>query len=264
MLPDIRAVIAAMVAAVGLLMATFGVVATLRVAQQHQSESLRADLAARGRSAPPAQSGTRTVLIVDTPGPHLATPVSGATPARAPAVDPAPEPATPVPAIAVQAVPLEPPLAASPPVEVPPQTPPADTPQPVEAAQATLTPPAETTQAAPPAPPPAEIAQAAPPATSLAEDRQAAPPAEPPMGGPLAEPPRRQAETSRGDARDNPSSAKRAAAERARKARAARIARERKAAKRAAQARRAKQPGPAPGGSNTFGNINQVGGTFRQ
>jgi hypothetical protein len=251
MLPDIRAVIAALVAAVGLLMATFGVVATLRVAQQHQSESLRADLAARGRSAPPANSqpGRRTVLIVDTPGPHLARPVSSATPERAPAVDPAPEPAIPVPAIAVQAVPLEPPVAALPPAEAP---------QPVEAARATPTPPAETTQKATPATPLAETAGATPPAETTQ------PPAEPPMGGPLAEPPRRQAETSRSDARDNPNSARRAAAEKARKARAARIARERKAAKRAAQARRAKQPSPASGGSNTFGNINQVGGTFRQ
>jgi hypothetical protein len=258
MLPDIRAVIAAMVAAVALLMATFGVVATLRVAQQHQSESLRADLAARGRLAlppnsQPAKSGERTILIVDTPGPHLATPVSSATPEPAPAVDPPPEPAPPVPAIAVQAVPLEPPVVVLP-------LPPADVPQPVEAARAAPTPPAETTRATPPA----EIARTTPPAPPPTETTQATPPAEPPMGGPLAEPPRRQAETPRSDARDNPNTARRAAAEKARKARAARIARERKAAKRAATARRAKQPIPASGGSNTFGNINQVGGTFRQ
>jgi hypothetical protein len=245
MLPDICAVIAAIVAAVGLLMATFGVVATLRVAQQHQSDSLRADLAARGRSAPPAnsqpaKSGERTILIVDTPGPHLATPVRSATPERAPAADSTPEPATPVPAIAVQAVPLEPPVAA---------LPPADTPQPVEAARAT-----------PPATRSDEAAQTTPPT----ETAQAAPPAAPPMGGPLTEPPRRQAETPRSDTRDNPSSAKRAAAEKARKVRAARIARERRAAKGAAQARRAKPPSAAVGGTNTFGNINQIGGTFRQ
>jgi ribonuclease E len=249
MLPDIRAVIAAILAAVGLLMATLGIVATLRVAQQHQSDSLRADLATRGRSAPPAnselpaKSGERTILIVDTPGPHLATPVRSATTERAPAADSAPEPATPVPAIAVQAVAQEPPVAALPPAEVPRQTPPADTPKPVEAARA-----------APPATPPAETARTAPPAETTT------PPAEPPIGGPLAEPPRRQAS----DAGENPSNARRTAAEKARKARAARIARERKAGKRAAQARRAQQPSPAFGGSNTFGNINQVGGTFRQ
>jgi hypothetical protein len=244
MLPDIRAVIAAIVAAVGLLSAAFGVVATLRVAQQQHAVSFQADLAARGRPAPPASpvpaanAGERMVLIIDTPGPHLATPVSSA-----PAEDPAPEPVPPAPAIAVQTAPLEPlVLAAALPVDAPQAAPH------VGAAQRK---------------PAAEHAQATP----LTEAAQPAPPSDPPIGGPLvAEPPRRQAETPRSGAGDDSASRKRAAAEKARKARAARIAKERKAAaKRAAQARRAKQPAsPSFGNTNSFGTINQVGGTFRQ
>ena len=58
MLPDIRAVIAAIVAAIGLLMIAFGAVAAFRVAQENQSGSLQADLATRGHAVPP-QSGQR-------------------------------------------------------------------------------------------------------------------------------------------------------------------------------------------------------------
>ncbi len=76
MLPDIRAVIAAMMAAVGLLMISFALVSTYRVAQQHQAGSLQADLAKRGRAAFTAQSGERQIPIIETPGPHLAAPVA--------------------------------------------------------------------------------------------------------------------------------------------------------------------------------------------
>ena len=68
MLPDIRAVIAAMMAAIGLLMIAFALVATYRVAQQHQAGSLQEDLVKRGRAALPAQSGERPVLIIETAG----------------------------------------------------------------------------------------------------------------------------------------------------------------------------------------------------
>jgi hypothetical protein len=261
MLPDIRAVLAAIVAAVGLLVAAFGVVATLRVAQQQHAGSFQADLAARGRpvqpasATPSATAGERMVLIIDTPGPHLAPvarsaapviPVAQALvqePARAPAQEPAPD-APPAPIIAVQTLPLPPPvLTVATLVDAPQAAPHAQAPQPR---------------------PPAEAAQATPPI----EAAQVAPPSDPPIGGPLvAEPPRRQAETSRSGAGDDAAAnRKRAAAEQARKARAARIAKERKAAaKRAAQARRAKQPSsPSFGNSNRFGTINQVGGTFSQ
>jgi hypothetical protein len=240
MLPDIRAVIAAIVAAVGLLSAAFGLVATLRVAQQQHSASFQADLAARGRpvlpasATPSAPPGERVVLIVDTPGPHLAPPARSPVPVNAPAEDPAPEPVPPAPAVAVQTLALAPLVVPAAPAVDPPQAAPhAQAPQP--------RPPAEATQATPPT-----------------EAAQATPPSDPPIGGPLlAEPPR--------SASDNSANRKRAAAEKARKVRAARIARERKAAKRAAQARRAKQPSsPSFGNTNTFGTINQVGGTFRQ
>jgi hypothetical protein len=70
MLPDIRAVIAALFAAVGLLMIAFGAVAMFRVAQDSHG-AVQADLAKRGRSAPPPLSGQQ-VTVVDTPGPHIA------------------------------------------------------------------------------------------------------------------------------------------------------------------------------------------------
>jgi len=70
MLPDIRAVIAALFAAVGLLMIAFGAVATFRVAQDSHG-ALQADLAKRGRSASPPPSG-QPITVVDTPGPHIA------------------------------------------------------------------------------------------------------------------------------------------------------------------------------------------------
>lgn len=71
MLPDIRAVIAAVFAAVGLLMASFGLVATFRVAHDSRADSLQADLAQRGRSAPP-RAGGAAAAIIETSGPRAA------------------------------------------------------------------------------------------------------------------------------------------------------------------------------------------------
>jgi hypothetical protein len=72
MLPDLRAVIAATIATVGLLMIAFGAVAAFRVAQGSHG-SLQAELAVRARMAellpPPAR---RPVRVIDTPGPHIA------------------------------------------------------------------------------------------------------------------------------------------------------------------------------------------------
>ena len=69
MLPDIRAAIAAVFAAVGRLMIAFGAVAMFRVAQDGHG-ALQADLAKRGQSAVPSRQ--QTVTVVDTPGPHIA------------------------------------------------------------------------------------------------------------------------------------------------------------------------------------------------
>lgn len=255
MLPDIRAVIAAIVAAVGLVSAAFGLVATLRVAQQQHSVSFQADLAARGRqpapapapiTTPAASSDERIVLIIDTPGPHLAPSPRRAAPVSA-AVE-KPEALPPAPAITVQTAAFEPP---------------------VMAAGSSVDPPQAAPHAVAPQPrPPAEAAPATPPT----ETAQAAPPSDLPIGGPLlAEPPRRLAEAPQRGAADNAAAErKRAAAEKARKARAARIARQRKAAKRAAQVRAKQRSSPsfgnanALGNGNTFGTINQIGGTFRQ
>jgi len=72
MLPDIRAVSAAFVAAIGLLMIAFAAVAAVRVAQESRFASLQSDLARRGQAAPP-QTGQR-VAVIETPGPHIAPP----------------------------------------------------------------------------------------------------------------------------------------------------------------------------------------------
>ena len=63
MLPDIRAVIAAVVVAIGLLTISFGLVATFRVAQDVRAGVLQADLAQRGRAPLPANSDARTIPI---------------------------------------------------------------------------------------------------------------------------------------------------------------------------------------------------------
>jgi hypothetical protein len=99
MLPDIRAVIAAMVAAVGLLLISFALVSTYRIAQQHQAGSLQTDLAKRGQTVP-APSGDRAVPIIETPGPHL-TPVETVAATLA-------EPAPPM--AAIETPPAEPPI----------------------------------------------------------------------------------------------------------------------------------------------------------
>lgn len=70
MLPDIRAVFAAFVAAVGLLTIAFAATAAFRVAQEARSVSFQADLAQRGHAVQP-QGGQR-VTVIETPGPHLA------------------------------------------------------------------------------------------------------------------------------------------------------------------------------------------------
>lgn len=67
MLPDIRAVIAAIVTALGLLTISFGVGAAFRVAQDDRAGFLHAELAQRGRQLAPVSTAPRAILIVDTP-----------------------------------------------------------------------------------------------------------------------------------------------------------------------------------------------------
>lgn len=69
MLPDIRAVIAAIVMAIGLLTISFGLVATFRVAQDVRAGVLQADLAQRGRTPLPVNTEPRAILIIETPDP---------------------------------------------------------------------------------------------------------------------------------------------------------------------------------------------------
>jgi type IV secretory pathway VirB10-like protein len=105
MLPDIRAVFGTIVAAIGLLMIAFGVVATYRVSRENQTGPLQADLR-RSRDVQLASATQRPVLIVQTPGPHLAP---RATPLAA----------NPVPFVEVAAA-LAPPLLTPPPPAAPP------------------------------------------------------------------------------------------------------------------------------------------------
>src|SRR4051794_9683375 len=80
MLPNIRAVIAAIAGAAALMVIAFGVVAMFRVAQESRAGLLHADLAQRGRAAPPEH---RPVAIIETPGPTVM--------AKAPEVETAPQ-----------------------------------------------------------------------------------------------------------------------------------------------------------------------------
>jgi type IV secretory pathway VirB10-like protein len=117
MLPDIRAVVAAIFAAIALLAISFGVAATFRVAQESSTGPLQADLAQRTRTFVPASGEQRTVLLIDTPAPLEPVPVSAVEVKDAPDIPPpveiaaAPqaEPAPP-PEPAVQPSAAEPPL----------------------------------------------------------------------------------------------------------------------------------------------------------
>ncbi len=93
MLPGIRAVIAVIGAAVGLLMIAFVLAAAFRVAQESRAASLQADLAQRGRAEPPVH---RPIAIIETPAPTVLA-AAPATPERAPdPVEAAPAPETPI------------------------------------------------------------------------------------------------------------------------------------------------------------------------
>jgi hypothetical protein len=230
MLPDIRAVLAALVAAVGLLMVSFALVATFRVAQGQRStalqasltDSFRTPLAEQARAPTEQPSPERAVLIVETPGPLMA-PVP-------PALDPpiavkvariaeaAPERA---PVARVERLPIAPIVAALPEVQTPAE------PSPAEAAMG------GPLVAEPPAPKPETPRVAA------------------------VEPVQRDIERR---ATEQKAVERKFAAEKARKAR---VAREKKkaAARRAAQARAAKQKAATPFGNNQFGN-GAFGGTF--
>ena len=116
MLPNIRAVIAAMAAAISLLILAFGVVATLRVAQESRAGSLHADLTRRGQAA---AAEPQPVMVIETPGPTLLAKAPEVE-ALPPADEPAPA-ATEPPAMereqapqSVAAIPETPPIAAVP------------------------------------------------------------------------------------------------------------------------------------------------------
>lgn len=219
MLPDLRAVLAATIATVGLLMLAFGAVAAFRVAQSSHG-ALQADLTKRTRMAELAPPAHHPIRVIDTPGPHIA-------------------PFPPLPVREVKDAPIasvlidRPGPAPAEPLAAPPEQPPATVPTPE--------PPIPPVAAAPPAPAPAAPAQ------------PAAPPGSPnsAIGGPFAEP-RIPTEAERAAAKAE--RARKLAA--AKKARAARLARQRKAAARRAALARAKQlqSQQATSFNNNFGN----------
>jgi type IV secretory pathway VirB10-like protein len=116
MLPDIRAAIAGLFAVVGLLMIAFGAVATFRVAQDSHG-ALQADLAKRGRAAPPP-SGQQPVAVIATPGPHIAPfpPLPVVEVKDAPIAEVRDTPASPPPPSPPMTVSVPPPPAAEPPI----------------------------------------------------------------------------------------------------------------------------------------------------
>ena len=117
MLPNIRVVLGAIVAAVALLAMSFGLVATFRVAQDTRIGMLQADLAQRGRSFIPASQDSRPALPADKPAPLEANPVAVVEIQDAPEI-PTESPATPM-AVVLAVPPPEPPVTDLPAAELP-------------------------------------------------------------------------------------------------------------------------------------------------
>jgi hypothetical protein len=252
MFPDMRAVVAAMAAAIILLTVAFGVVATLRVAQESRAGSLHADLARRGQAG---AAEPQPVVVIETPGPTLlakAPEVEAPSPGGKQAPTPAEQPETsaqaPQPAISLSKTPE----AASASAE-----PDANNAR-VAAASPTAPESAPIIESGPePEPPVASAIVTAVPRDFAAEQEPPSPVPIMALGGPSPEEiaqanaQRKAAERAR---------AKKAAAEKRKKARAGRMARERKlAAQRAAEAQ-ARQQASASGQASAFGFT--AGGSF--
>ena len=134
MLPDIRAVIAAMLAAVGLLAISFAVAATLRVAQDSRAGSLHADIAQRGRYPLQPSNTPHTALIVETPAPSPQQPGAQEPEESGPALALAAPPAAETPAAAnaeLQAAPAETAMPKEPDVALAVAPPPTPAPEPI-------------------------------------------------------------------------------------------------------------------------------------
>jgi membrane protein involved in colicin uptake len=117
MLPNIRVVLGAIVAAVVLLAMSFALVATFRVAQDTRIGVLQADLAQRGRSFIPASEESRLGLPADKPAALEANPVAAVEIQEAPEITKeAPE--TPM-AVALAVAQGEPPATDLPVAELP-------------------------------------------------------------------------------------------------------------------------------------------------
>jgi hypothetical protein len=245
MLPGIRSVLIAIIAALGLLIGAFGVVAAFRVAQESRSGSFQAEFAQRSRVLVAANREPRDSAPTETPAPLEANPVRPVVIENAPAIPPPVMAAVPEAELDTN----EPPL---------PPWPPA-----VEAKSADP-------QAA--APMPAAVA-AAPESQSAPVE---SPGVEPPMGGPLpdqAEATQTSPQPRRGVNRiaalkkakqEMVRKAKQEAVAKERAARRARIARELKAVARKAAQARAKQQAAAPANEATFGSFgNSATNTWR-
>src|SRR5437667_404303 len=89
MLPNLRAVLAAIVAAVGLLIGTFALVAILRVAQENRAGPLHADLIQRSRTlSVPVGNEPRAITPVEKPAPLEPSPVQAVEMSDAPEIPP--------------------------------------------------------------------------------------------------------------------------------------------------------------------------------
>lgn len=213
MLPGTRAVITAVVAAIGLLAITFALAATFHVAQEVRGGVLQANLAERGRSAMPVNSALRPIPIIAVPE------RGGAKPEYAESLAPLPVAPVVMAASLVEPVPVVPVTTAALRAEAAPAITPAPPTEP--------TPPAQVVAAASITEPPAFGAGVPMPAPRPRS-------ADPPMGGPLPE--RLAAVHVDPPVRDlaNEQAARKAAIK---KSRYSRLARERRAARRAARLR---------------------------
>jgi hypothetical protein len=256
MLPNIRAVIAAIAGAAALMVIAFGVVAMFRVAQESRASLLHADLAQRGRAAPPEH---RPVPIIETPGPTVV--------AKAPEMETTPQPPSAAESMAPRVMENErapdPIVTASVPENQPIESEPPPAPEMQTAvAQPKAEEPAPREEAVPlviaAGPQTVEQSTALPelqasePEPQTSESNAPSPLASSAMGGPspeeIAEANARHKAAQRARARKAAAEMRKAAAEKrklaaekARKVLAARLARERKAAARRVAAARAKE-----------------------
>jgi len=127
MLPGIRSVLFAIIAAVALMIGAFALVATFRVAQESRSGSLQAEFAQRSRALVAANDEPRAIAPIEQPTPLEPVPVRPVEVTEAPEIpvpmaEAAPQGEPPAVELSAEAPAVEPPVEAPAAVATVPQT----------------------------------------------------------------------------------------------------------------------------------------------